>query len=274
MVLAAPAIFPHVAPSRRGAVAGVVFMGVGFGITLSGTLVPLLLSQGIVETWLGLGIVALLFTAAGWRGWLADPEPEHAAARPHGSLPVGSLRGLYAIYGLIAFALVPHMVFLVAFIAQGLGQGLALGTGYWVLFGLGAILGPLLAGRAVDTWGARNTLVAVLGLQCVFVALPAMSSIPAALISSSVIMGACTIGVVPIVLARTRGLLRHHPAARFRAWRTATASFALFQALGAYALSFLFAWSQGNYQLLFTAGAVATSLALLVALLTQRAADS
>src|SRR5262249_36561222 len=37
MVLAAPTILPHVAPERRGLVAGLVFTGVGLGIAASGT---------------------------------------------------------------------------------------------------------------------------------------------------------------------------------------------------------------------------------------------
>ena len=45
-------------------------------------------------------------------------------------------------------ALVPHMVFLVDFVARGLGQGIAAGSHYWVLYGLGAIVGPLLTGHS------------------------------------------------------------------------------------------------------------------------------
>jgi MFS family permease len=43
MVLAASTILPHTAPSQRGVVGGVIFAGVGLGVAVSGTLVPLLL---------------------------------------------------------------------------------------------------------------------------------------------------------------------------------------------------------------------------------------
>lgn len=273
MVMAAPAIFPHVPPSRRGFVSGAIFMGVGFGIALSGTLVPLLLTGSIAGTWLGLGAVAGAFTIFGWNGWRAPPEQ----AEPHNPvqrrLPRFELRGLYLIYGLNAFALVPHMVFLVDFVARGLGDGLASATQFWVLFGLGAVVGPLIAGRAADLWGARATLIVALAAQLVFIALPAMDASPASLIASSFVVGAATIGIVPLALARVREVLVHHPSAHFRAWRTATASFAMLQAAGAYGLSFLFDWSQGSYRLLFGAGAVAIGLALVLALVTQRAAQ-
>lgn len=55
MVLAAPAVLAYVPPSKRGLSGGIIFMGVGVGIAASGTLVPLLLQQGLKQTWLGLG---------------------------------------------------------------------------------------------------------------------------------------------------------------------------------------------------------------------------
>lgn len=274
MVMAAPTIFPHVPPSRRGSVSGAIFMGVGFGIALSGTLVPLLLNHGIVGTWLGLGIVAAAFTVLGWNGWHARPAPPEPDRHAPRHLPRTQLRGLYLIYGLNAFALVPHMVFLVAFVARGLGQGLATATQYWVLFGLGALVGPLIAGRAADRWGARATLIAALAGQLIFIALPVIDSSPLALIVSSLAIGAATIGIVPVALARIREVLQHHPSAHFAAWRTATASFALLQAAGAYGMSFLFDWSQGSYRLLFGAGAAALALALALAIISQRSTDA
>lgn len=274
MILAAPAIFPHVPPSRRGFVSGTIFMGVGFGIALSGTLVPLLLKQGITTAWLGLGATAAAFTFVGWSGWLA-PQP----MEPHGAtkklrLPLVPLRGLYLIYALNALALVPHMIFLTDFIARGLGQGVASASQYWVLYGLGAVAGPLVAGRAADRWGAGRSLVGALVVQLAFISLPAIDSSPVALIVSSVAVGACTIGIVPLVLGRTREILVHHPAAHFPAWRTATASFALLQAAGAYGMSGLYNWSHGNFGLLFTVAGAAIGLALVVGVLTQRPTEA
>jgi MFS family permease len=274
MVMAAPTIFPHVVPSRRGIVSGAIFMGVGFGIALSGTLVPLLLTQGITRTWLGLGVVAGGFTILGWKGWLSPSEEQERHAYAPRRLPRYPLGGLYLIYGLNAFALVPHMVFLVDFVARGLGQGLASDSQYWVLFGLGAVVGPLIAGWAADRWGARTALLAALVGQFLFIALPAISATTMTLIASSFVMGAATIGIVPTTLARIREILLHHPAAHFRAWRTATASFALLQAAGAYGMSFLFQWSGGSYRLLFAASAAAIVLAIIISLLSQRDARS
>ncbi len=267
MVLAAPTILPHVAPSRRGLVSGAIFMGVGFGIAASGTLVPLLLRQGLQQAWIGLGVVALALTLVGWNGW-PEAGPAQAAAVP-GLRPgeARQLRALYAVYGLTAFGLVPHMVFLVDYVARGLGQGLDAGAGYWVLFGLGAVAGPLVTGHVADRIGFRATLRLLLLIEVGAVALPALDHTPAALMVSSLMVGAGTPGVVPLALGRTHEILRHQPASRKRAWGAATISYAVMQAIGAYGLSFLFARSGGDYALLFALGAGALSLGLAIDLL-------
>ena len=265
MILAAPTILPHVPPSRHGLVGGAVFMGVGVGIVASGSLIPLLIGVGLQQAWLGLGVLAALLALIGWGGWphAAMGEQGSHRRRPsqNGARAIGFLAASYALN---AFGLVPHMVFLVAFVARGLGQGLAVGTRYWVFFGMGAAVGPVMLGHLADRIGARRAFRVLLGLEVVFVALPAISSGIVALIASSLVVGACTIGVAPVVLARTRELLRHHPAAQPGAWRQATTSFALLQAAGAYILSFVFARTGGNYPLLFAIGAAAMAVALVV----------
>jgi hypothetical protein len=87
------------------------------------------------------------------------------------------------------------------------------------------------------------------------------------LIVSSVVVGAFVTGTVPLVLGRVHELLAHHPAQQKPAWRTATVAFALFQAVAAYGLSFIFARSGGNYKLLFVIGAVTMVIALVIDLL-------
>ena len=58
------------------------------------------------------------------------------------------LGALYVEYALNAAGLVPHMIFLVDFLVRGLGQSIASGARYWVLFGIGAVLMMQFAARA------------------------------------------------------------------------------------------------------------------------------
>ena len=108
MVLAATTVLPHVTPSRRGFAGGVIFMGVGAGIVASGTLVPLLLRQGLAQTWLGLGIVSLILTLIAWRGWPSETRPAATSHNQRRTHEIPGLRALYAEYGLNAVGLVPR----------------------------------------------------------------------------------------------------------------------------------------------------------------------
>jgi len=265
MVLAAPTVLPLIAPSRRGLASGVIFMGIGAGVALSGTLVPLLLQQGLRETWLGLGALSLLLTSIAWTGWPRDvadhsTAPHHARHAPKR----WTLRALYIEYALNAAGWVPHMIFLVDFVARGLGQGLLVGAQYWVLFGLGATVGPILVGHLADRTGFAAALRFAFLLEAIAVAIPAFGLGQAWLIASSLIVGAFVTGTVPLMLGRIAELLPHHPAQQKTAWSLATMFFALFQAAAAYGLSFVFARTDGNYDVLFIIGTGAMVLALAI----------
>jgi predicted MFS family arabinose efflux permease len=265
MVLAAPTVLPHVPSARRGLAGGAIFTGVGLGIAASGTVVPFLLDLGLALTWCGLGVLALLLTVLAWPGWPRD------GAAPAGPAVVARggarLRALYVEYSLNAFGLVPHMVFLVVFIAHGLDKGLDVGAAYWVLFGVGAALGPMLAGYLADRIGFARALRLVFAVQAVGVALAVLPAGAPGLALSGLVIGALVPGVVPLVLGRVHELAP--PEQTQSAWSLATIAFAVGQAIGAYGLSWLFARS-ADYSLLFWLGAAAILLALLIDLAFAR----
>lgn len=268
MVLAAPAILPNIAPHHRGMAGGLIFMGVGLGVAASGTLVPLLLANGLAWTWLGLGALCLVLTLVAWSGWppaptliagrsAAEAEPAPAPATR------AALRRVYVQYALNALAVVPHMVFLVDFVARGLGQGVQAAAPYWVAFGLGAIIGPLAGGPVADRVGFAWALRGGWALQLAALLLILTNTSPASLVFSAAIMGAFTPGTVALTLGRVNELAAGRPVLQRRAWSAATTGFAALQAIGAYGAAFVLA-SGGGYRLLFAiaAGALALALAL------------
>ena len=262
MALVAPTVLPHVPHGRRGLVGGAIFVGVGCGIVASGTVVPALLTSGLGVTWWGLGALCAVLTAVAWGGW-PSAAALPAVARPLESASSGAaLRALYVSYGLIAIGLVPHMVFLVDFIVRGLGQGLTAGAHCWVLFGLGAVVGPMLAGAIADRIGFGPTLRLTLLAQAVAVGALAVTTGPLALAISSVAVGAFVPGSVAIVLGRMHELVPADHHRQRAAWSWCTTAFALGQAAGAYGLSYLFARTGGAYDVLFVVGALALAAAL------------
>lgn len=267
MVLAASTVLPHVPREKRGVAGGVIFTGVGIGIALSGSLVPALLGIGLEETWTVLGVLSFALALASWRYWPAVPAaPADDGTRPDSAfgLPFASL---YIVYSLVAAGLVAHMVFLVDYIARGLGQGITAGGWYWFVFGAGAAVGPIAAGRLADHLGFRLTLRLGVALQTAGVALAFLSTGVAALGISSFIVGAVVPGIVPLVAGRAHELSGADAHLQRTAWSYATIAFSIGQAGAAYAFSYAFELT-GRYDILFQAGAACIALAFVIDLLT------
>lgn len=267
MVLVAQTILPLVAQARHGMASGAIFMGIGAGIVASGTLIPLLLPQGLATTWIGLGVLSCVLTALTWRAW-----PAHAvaasttgAAAPSSAFTPLAVRLLYVEYAAVAIGLVPAAVFLVDFVARGLHEGAPHGARYWIAYGIGALCGPLVYGALADRIGFRSALRVGLLLSSVASALLAFQQPPgsaAALAVASLLLGAFTPGVVSLMIGRLHELLPGDHPAQHAAWSRSTTVFALCQALSGYAYSFLFAQMDQPYHAIFLTGVAAFGLAL------------
>jgi predicted MFS family arabinose efflux permease len=266
MALAAPSVMQSIPAARRGLAGGAIFTGVGLGIAFSGTLVPALMQWGLMETWLGLGTLAAVLTLVAWKGWPATKrDNEDAGGRTRAAGRTSwMLSALYIEYALDAVGLVPHMVFLVDFIARGLGRGLAAGAQYWVIFGAGALVGPLAGGYLGDRVGFRTALRLAFLLTGICVALPLVSVSVPTLAVSSFIVGAAVPGTVAIAIGRTRELIPADPTGQAAAWAWCTTSFAIGQAIAGYGYSWIFAHSEHGYPALFAIAAVALFLAFAV----------
>ena len=266
MVLVASTVLPHVPVERRGTASGAIFLGVGVGIAASGTVVPMLLGVGLRETWLGLGALALLLSIASWFCW-PGALPGHAAvagARPAPAVGVRfDLNVLYVQYALMAIGLVPLMVFLVDYVARGLGWGTHTAALFWIAYGIGAIAGPMVYGALTDRIAPPRTGQLAMCVQAGMIGLMMFSHNHVVLIAATVVVGSFPPGIVPIVLGRVHQILPGDAQGQSAVWSRATTVFALFQALAGYGYSYLFARSGGDHRLLMGIGAGALLIAVL-----------
>ena len=267
MVLVASTVLPHVPLNRRGLAGGAIFLGIGLGVAASGTLVPLLMQLGLRATWLGLGALSLLLALLSWTCWPATaptgkPHSAQHAARLAPETALG-LKILFLQYALMAVALVPMMVFLVDYVARGLGWGTHTAAVFWVIYGVGAIAGPMLYGALADRIGPALTSHLALWLQAAALGVMIMSQHHIVLMLAVFVVGTFPPGIVPITLGRVHQMLHNDAAAQNAAWSRATTVFALFQALAGYGYSYLFSRSGGDYHLLLLIAAGALLLALL-----------
>ncbi|MDW3685969.1 YbfB/YjiJ family MFS transporter [Cupriavidus sp. CV2] len=269
MVLVAATVLPHVPANSKGIASGAVFLGLGLGIAGSGTIVPLLLELGLRDTWIGLAVLSAVLTAASWFGWPASGRAGHKATEHKTAVEMDRgasaiVKILYAEYALMAIGLVPSMVFLVDFIARGLGAGAHLGSLFWILYGLGAIFGPPVYGFFADRLGSRTALRALLLVQAIAVAILAASSNHLLIGLVTIVIGTFPPGIVPVVLARVHETIPGNATQQNVVWSRATTVFAAFQALAGYAYSAIFNSSGGNHRVLFVIGAVAIVVGLVV----------
>jgi predicted MFS family arabinose efflux permease len=268
MVLVAATILPHTPAHRKGMASGAIFLGLGLGIAGSGTLIPLLLGLGLAQTWIGLGIFSALLTLISWKAWpSAATQTTSAQATPLATQTLspesGSTRLLYLQYGLMAIACVPPMIFLVDFIARGLGYGTYLGSVFWAIYGLGAIAGPPLYGYLADRLGAQTAIKSTsIAMAIVFLAVYMTDSL-IALGLLTLIIGTFAPGIVPLALARVHEVVTHNPVAQNVVWQRATLAAAAGMAVAAYAYSALFNATGGNHRLLFLSGTGLLALAML-----------
>ena len=281
MVLPAPVVLARHEASIRARASGVVFSGIGLGAAASGLLVPLLIGagaalpflhlQGLTSAWLGLGAVCLGLTALSWHAWPVE-TPATSSATESPQLPDDLQPTVLLIllaHGLNAVGYLAHTLFLPDYVVRELGMPLATGGFFWSMFGLGAAIGPMLAGSLADVFGLKRSLVAGLVLKAFSAILPVWSSSPAALLVSAVLMGICTPGIVALVSAYA--LERVGPLHHRKAWGMATSSFAIAQAGGG-ALMAIAATQLQSYHALFCVSATALlASTMCIALVRERA---
>ncbi len=170
-----------------------IYVGVGLGIALAGTLAWLGGRQPARWLWLEMGLLAsagALFVglklrdagsaAAAAAASPAAPPPPRAAA--HGQLP------LVLCYGTFGFGYIVPATFLPAMARQQVADPLVFGL-TWPLFGLAAALSVMAAARYLSAWPRRRVWALAQGTMALGTALPLATPSLWALAASAVLVG-------------------------------------------------------------------------------------
>jgi predicted MFS family arabinose efflux permease len=256
MVLGPSLMLIRTIAGERGRAGGLIYTGVGLGVVVGGLVVAPLAAHTPAYAWMALALAAAIAALVSWSGWQGGPPlarrtPTVATARGASGRLGLNLLCLIAAFGADGAGFVPHTIFWVDYITRELALGAASGAVNWLLFGVGAIVGPFAAGLLGDRLGLGVALVLVFAAKALAVAVPAVTAAPPLLWLSSLVVGALSPGIATLISARVSQLVE--PVRQAPVWARATLVFSLAQAGSAYAMSFAFAQS-GSYRPLYAAG--------------------
>lgn len=146
--------------------AGLIFVGPGLGIAVSGLAAMAMVHQGLLAQtgWLLMGALALVLTAAIWPLLRGTPGVAAAAPELAGRVDRRAIGLLTAAYGLAGFGYIVTATFLPVIARQTLPSSVWLDL-FWPLFGMGVSLGALLTLRVPVHWDRRLLLMACYTLQ-------------------------------------------------------------------------------------------------------------
>lgn len=154
------------------ALAGLIFVGPGLGIAVSGLAASAMVAVGwsAAAGWLAFGVLAAGLSALAWphlHGTVANAAPAHLAGRAE---PRNVLALFALAYGLAGFGYIVTATFLPVIARQALPGSVWLDL-FWPLFGLGVALGALLTLRLPMHWDRRRLLMAAYAMQALGVAM-------------------------------------------------------------------------------------------------------
>lgn len=270
IIITGSALLKRIPVAVRGKTNGIIFSGVGVGTILSGLLVPAIGAERLEEVWLALAAIVVVMGLFAWPKF-RDQEtlPELPVSVPTRLLPQGPMLALVCAYILDGIGYLPHSVFWVEYLVHGLNKPIAVGGAFWMVFGMGAAIGPLFSGMVADHLGFRKTLVACFALKALAIAMPLMSTSMPSLFLSSFVVGALTPTMGALVSGRAAeigGAANHQ-----RNWAMLTFFYSGAQAGGGYAMAYLYATTH-SFKILFILGASLLAMATAIALFNLKRA--
>jgi predicted MFS family arabinose efflux permease len=247
MVLTPSTVLKTIFISYRGRASGVIFTGIGFGIIVSGFLVPALASFDVTIAWVGITLLALIAMFIAWPVFtncasLSNQHIQNGQStvpmeRPHINRYRNTLTLLTIAYLCYGIGMVPHTLFLVDYIHRKLELNLITSGMFWSIFGIGATVGPFCVGFIADKIGVYKSLTASYFLACAAISMVVFSRIIPFYVLSSFLMGVVLTSIPMLLSSRIFEIVdvTLHPIS----WGKVTLYCAISQAAAAYFMSYL-----------------------------------
>ncbi len=148
------------------ALGGVIYVGPGLGIAVSGFAATAMVAQGLraVTGWAVFALLALVLTALAWPKLQGTVKLSAAQATDDRPPPRSTIAAFTLAYGLAGFGYIVTATFLPVIARQALPGSIWLDL-FWPLFGIGVSVGALLTVRLPVHWDRRHLLAACYAMQ-------------------------------------------------------------------------------------------------------------
>lgn len=204
MVYSSSSIMDWLWDKQQSAKVGIFYAGVGFGITMTGLLVPLFTKLGNWQTgWYGLGIVSFilaicsLFLLTDIRQFI--PTYLHTRDLTPNIQPSFRLWGITAAYGLEGLGYIVMGTFVTVFFSQ-ISSFPWLGSVSWILVGLAAAPSTSLWTYAARSWGIRKATYAAFLVQASGILIPTLVPGVITAVIGSLLFGGTFLGITSLAL--------------------------------------------------------------------------
>lgn len=271
------------APSHRGLAAGIVMSGPGFGIILTGFIVPNLMPVGGLQSWQTGWLVFGLFTVAVGafafslirnhpndlgveRFGQAAVTSSTQVARLNGRVHIKLLVHLGLIFGIYGATYMIYVSFIVTSMIDRYGMTEDLAGSLWAFFGLLSVFSGIVFGWISDRGGRRLGLVVSFAVLAMAYLLVGFVESSVALYASVALFGIAAWSV-PVIMAAATGDY-FGPAAAASALAISMVVFSIGQSVGPVVAGYL-AERSGDFTTSYSAASLAALLAVLLTLLLR-----
>jgi hypothetical protein len=197
------------------ALAGLIFVGPGLGIAVSGFTATAMVAQGLQATtgWAVLALLALGLTALAWPQLQGAVKLTAGRVGHHNGVPRSTIAAFTLAYGLAGFGYIVTATFLPVIARQALPGSVWLDL-FWPVFGLGVAAGALLTVRLPVHWDRRHLLMGCYAMQATGVLLSVWLPSLAGFALGSVLLGLPFTAITLFAVQEARRL-RPHDASAF-----------------------------------------------------------
>lgn len=254
------------------ALAGIIFVGPGLGIAVSGFAATAMVAHGMraATGWALFALLALGLAALAWPHLQGVVQAGAEEPRAEDHPPFSSVAAFTLAYGLAGFGYIVTATFLPVIARQALPGSIWLDL-FWPIFGIGVSVGALLTVRLPVQWDRRRLLVACYGMQAAGVLLSVWWPTLAGFALGSLLLGLPFTAITLFAVQEARRLWPHNASALIG---LLTAAYGLGQIAGPPMVAWLLAHSasaaQGFAASLYAAAAALGSGLVIFAVLARR----